>query len=48
MGMLAFATAYARWAAPGNQQGYTEIAREALQDLQARAAALGATPGAAC
>ncbi|WP_457034319.1 hypothetical protein, partial [Kitasatospora sp. P5_F3] len=37
-------TAFARWAAPGNQQPYTEIAHTALRDLQARAADLGAEP----
>jgi hypothetical protein len=42
MGVLAFSTAYARWAAPANQQPFTEIAHAALRDLQARATALGA------
>jgi AcrR family transcriptional regulator len=41
VGVLAFSTAYARWAAPGNQQPFTEIAHAALRDLQARAATLG-------
>jgi AcrR family transcriptional regulator len=41
VGMLAFSTAYARWAAPENRLTFTEIAQEALRDLQARAAALG-------
>ncbi|HET9974023.1 MAG TPA: helix-turn-helix domain-containing protein [Streptosporangiaceae bacterium] len=41
MGVLAFSTAYARWAAPENRQPFAEIARAALRDLQARAAALG-------
>ncbi len=41
MGVLAFSTAYAHWAAPANQQPFTEIAHAALRDLQARAAALG-------
>ena len=40
MGVLAFSTAYARWAAPENRQPFTEIAHAALRDLQARAAAL--------
>ena len=42
VGVLAFAIAYTRWAAPENQQPYVEIAREVLRDLQARASALGA------
>jgi AcrR family transcriptional regulator len=42
VGVLAFSTAYARWAAPENQQPFTEIARGALRDLQERATALGA------
>jgi hypothetical protein len=41
MGVLAFSTAYARWAAPDNQQPFTEIARAALRDLQDRAGTLG-------
>jgi len=46
MGVLAFSTAYARWAAPENRQPFAEIARAALRDLQARAAALGESAGA--
>ena len=46
IGVLAFSTAYARWAAPGNRQPFTEIAHGALRDLQARATALGADAGA--
>jgi len=42
VGVLAFSTAYARWAAPDNQQPFTEIADATLRDLQARAATLGA------
>ncbi len=42
LGVLAFSTAYARWAAPGNRQPFTEIAHATLRDLQASAAALGA------
>jgi AcrR family transcriptional regulator len=42
MGVLAFSTAYARWAAAENRQPFTELARAALRDLQARAATLGA------
>ena len=41
MGVLAFSTAYARWAAPDNRQPFTEIAHAALRDLQARATTLG-------
>jgi AcrR family transcriptional regulator len=40
VGVLAFSTAYGRWAAPENQQPYTEIAHAALRELQARAATL--------
>ncbi|MEU1626071.1 helix-turn-helix domain-containing protein [Streptomyces sp. NPDC020096] len=42
VGVLAFSTAFARWATPENRQPYTEIAFAALNDLRARAAALGA------
>jgi AcrR family transcriptional regulator len=42
LGVLAFSTAYARWAAPENRQPFTEIAHAVLRDLQARAATLGA------
>jgi len=45
VGVLAFSTAYSRWAAPENLQPFTEIAHAALRDLQARAAALGADAG---
>jgi hypothetical protein len=41
MGVLAFSTAYARWAAPDNRQPFTEIAHAVLRDLQARATTLG-------
>ena len=41
MGVLAFSTAYARWAAPDNRQPFNEIAGAALRDLQARATTLG-------
>ncbi|MER7673878.1 helix-turn-helix domain-containing protein [Kitasatospora sp. NPDC096128] len=44
LGILAFGTAFARWATPENQQPYAEIAHTALRDLQACAAALGAEP----
>jgi AcrR family transcriptional regulator len=46
VGVLAFSTAYARWAAPENQQPFAEIARAALRDLQARAATLGSDAAA--
>jgi AcrR family transcriptional regulator len=42
VGVLAFSTAYARWAEPDNQRPYAEIALAVLHDLQASAAALGA------
>ena len=42
MGVLAFGTAYARWAAPENRRPFIEIVRAALRDLQARASTLGA------
>jgi hypothetical protein len=42
MGVLAFSTAYARWAAPENRRPFIEIAHAALRDLQARATTLGA------
>ena len=42
VGVLAFSTAYARWAAPGNQRPYAEIAHAALRELQASAITLGA------
>ena len=42
LGLLAFSIAYARWAAPGNEQPYTEIAHEALRELQASATKIGA------
>lgn len=41
MGVLAFSTAYARWAAPENREPFIEIAHAALRDLQARATTLG-------
>jgi AcrR family transcriptional regulator len=42
VGVLAFSTAYARWAVPENQQPFSELAREALRELQASATTLGA------
>lgn len=45
VGVLAFGIAYARWAEPDNQAPFTEIANEALRELQASAAGLaGRTP----
>ncbi len=41
VGVLAFSTAYARWAAPDNRLSFAEIARAALHELQASAATLG-------
>jgi AcrR family transcriptional regulator len=46
VGVLAFSTAYARWAEPENRQPFAELARAALRDLQARATTLGADAGA--
>jgi AcrR family transcriptional regulator len=43
VGVLAFSTAYARWAAPDNGEPFADLAQAALRDLQARATALGAT-----
>jgi hypothetical protein len=40
VGLLAFSTAYARWAAPENAQPFSEIARAALRELQASAVGL--------
>jgi AcrR family transcriptional regulator len=42
VGVLAFSTAYERWAAPENRQPFSEIALGAVRDLQIRASALGA------
>jgi hypothetical protein len=46
VGMLAFSTAFARWATPGNEEPFPPIAHAALRELQDRAAALGAAAGA--
>jgi AcrR family transcriptional regulator len=46
VGVLAFSTAYARWAAPENGQPFTQIAHAALRDLQASATALGSVTAA--
>jgi len=46
LGMLAFSTAFARWATPGNEEPFAPIAHTALRELQDRAAALGAATGA--
>jgi AcrR family transcriptional regulator len=45
LGVLAFSTAYARWAAPENQRSFADLAQAALRELQERAAALGAAAG---
>jgi AcrR family transcriptional regulator len=45
VGVLAFSTAYARWAAAENERPFTEIAHAALRDLQASATTLGANTG---
>ena len=45
VGVLAFSTAYARWAAPDNLLSFAEIANAALRELQTSAAGLaGRTP----
>jgi AcrR family transcriptional regulator len=44
MGMLAFSTAFERWAAPDNRQSFNELAHAALQDLHARATTLHTNP----
>ncbi|HEY8043219.1 MAG TPA: TetR family transcriptional regulator, partial [Streptosporangiaceae bacterium] len=46
VGMLAFSTAFVRWAEPGNEEPFPPIAHAALRELQDRAAALGAAAGA--
>ena len=40
LGVRAFYGAFARWADPASQQTFTELAREALRELRAAAAAL--------
>jgi len=42
VGVLAFSSAYARWAVLENRRPFTELAHAALRDLQASAATLGA------
>ena len=46
VGVLAFSTAYTRWAAPENSQPFAELAHAALRELQASATTLGAETGA--
>jgi AcrR family transcriptional regulator len=46
MGVLAFSTAYARWAAQENRTSFGEIASSALRDLRASATVLGADAAA--
>jgi AcrR family transcriptional regulator len=45
VGVLAFSTAVARWAAQENHEPFGEIALSALRDLRASATALGADAG---
>jgi AcrR family transcriptional regulator len=45
VGVLAFSTAYARWAESENRQPFTAIARAVLRELQASATSLGAGQG---
>lgn len=40
VGNLAFRTAFARWADPGNERGFAELARETLQELRTASSAL--------
>ncbi len=42
VGVLAFSTAFARWAEPDDRQPFSEIGRAALRALQASATTLGA------
>jgi AcrR family transcriptional regulator len=44
LGLLAFRTAFARWADPANRQEYSELARESLAQLQAANASLSSAP----
>ena len=46
IGVLAFSTAFVRWAAEENRVPFGEIAHSALRDLRASATALGAGAGA--
>lgn len=39
-GVLAFSRAHARWADPASRQPFSELARQALQELQAASTAL--------
>ncbi len=41
LGVLAFRTAFARWADADNQQGFGELARRSLAELQAASASIG-------
>ena len=40
LGVLAIKRAHARWANPANQQPFSELARQSLQELRAASAAL--------
>ena len=44
LGVLAFRAAFIRWAAPGNDREFGELAIQALQELQAAGAALTGGP----
>ncbi|HWD65042.1 MAG TPA: helix-turn-helix domain-containing protein [Solirubrobacteraceae bacterium] len=44
LGILAFRAAFVRWADPANDREFGELARQALQELQAAGAALTRTP----
>jgi hypothetical protein len=46
VGVLAFSTACARWAAPENSQPFADLAHAALRELQASATIPGAEVGA--
>ncbi|MEV7099374.1 hypothetical protein AB0M80_41765 [Amycolatopsis sp. NPDC051045] len=41
IGRLAFSTAFARWAAPANEQEFTTLAAEAVAELMAATGSLG-------
>ncbi len=44
LGVLAFRTAFARWADPANREAYADLARRSLQELQAANASLSSAP----
>jgi len=41
LGALAFERGFERWTEPGSEQGFTDLARQALDELRAAAATLG-------